>query len=135
MAPRGTRSETAGGSRAAAGRSAAGGGTGPIPAVVPHAFAPKPTLRVVERRNPGGRPSREILLALYDGGPEITITHPLTCAIAHAIWEHRGGGSATNWADAEAALASLIAALPVDAEEPETSGLIETKPAARAEAR
>ena len=42
----------------------------------------------------------------------IDITGPLVGAIAHCLWQARGGDSMTNWADAERALDQLLGAAP-----------------------
>ena len=63
--------------------------------------------RVESRKGPEkGTRSRAVVSG---NGVQVDVTGSLTGAIAHALWEARGGDSMTNWADAEAALDQLLA--------------------------
>lgn len=35
------------------------------------------------------------------GNDSVDVTHPLTAAVAHAMWQLRGGEDIANWVDAE----------------------------------
>jgi hypothetical protein len=48
-------------------------------------------------------------------GREIDVTKPLVSAVAHAIWQARGGADGTNWADAEGVVRQLLGAQAVAA--------------------
>ncbi len=76
---------------------------------------PPPTVRVPAircERGPGGK-ARVWVSA---GGPEsVEVTGALTGAIAHALWQLRGGADIGNWVDAERLFPSLLAPPPAPA--------------------
>ncbi len=61
----------------------------------------------VERRS-AGEPGSRARVLLGDSGTELDITGALIGAIAHSLWQARGGDSMTNWADAETVLDQLL---------------------------
>ena len=59
-------------------------------------------------RGDGGSPgTRHRVLVGETGGPQVDVTGVVVAAIAHALWQARGGDAMTNWADAERAIDSL----------------------------
>jgi hypothetical protein len=44
-----------------------------------------------------------------EGAAAVDVTGPITRAIAHALWQARGGEAAENWADAEGVVEQLLA--------------------------
>jgi len=103
-----------------------GGLLPPIGAGVARAFAPKSTVSLDPR---AGTHGVRLVLRTRPEGPEIELNRALTCSIAHALWEARGGGPETNWVDAETALGQLLALLG------RPSAEAEAKPAAANAAR
>lgn len=86
------------------------GGPLPIGAPVPAAFGTSQRIEI-ER---GGdstdarRPATRVVLTSGSGRARRDITKNLICALAHALWETRGGSDAQNWNDAEALLDDLL---------------------------
>jgi hypothetical protein len=95
---------------------------------VVRAFAPRSGVALDVRPSPAGA---RAVLRLRADGPEIELNRALTACVAHALWEQRGGGSETNWADAEAAIAQLLSRVLDAASTP----AVEVKPGSGAPAR
>jgi hypothetical protein len=78
------------------------------------------------------------------GTEQIDVTQPITAAIAHALWQARGGDEMTNWADAEGVVDQLFganspgapaqrpAAAPAPAT-PRTPGVLDAPPSRRSQ--
>ena len=66
--------------------------------------------RVVSRRVEDGSavPFSVLVSCSAVAGPQIDITSNLIAAVAHSLWEARGGDSLANWADAESIIAGLL---------------------------
>lgn len=82
------------------------------------------SVRATVESRVGQRPQARIILGDEGTPGVIDVTAGVTAAIAHALWQARGGDDITNWADAEAVIDQLFPPpLPVTGE---------VKPAARA---
>ena len=66
--------------------------------------------RVVSRRAADGSavPFNVLISCSAPTGGQIDITSNLVAAVAHALWEARGGDPIANWVDAESVVAGLI---------------------------
>ncbi len=68
----------------------------------------------VEPRLEGG--PRVVLTEGSGVGSQVDLTSGLVAAIAHALWQARGGDDLTNWAEAEAVLGQLVGGGPAQSE-------------------
>lgn len=86
------------------------GGPPPIGAPVHAAFGTAQRIEI-ERGGDGRGTVRAVTRVVLTSGPgraRRDITKNLICALAHALWETRGGSDAQNWSDAEAMLDDLL---------------------------
>lgn len=65
----------------------------------------------VERTGVDGRGPRIRAIITGPLPAPVDVTHCLTAAVAHCLWQARGGDDAANWADAEATVEQLLAGI------------------------
>ena len=67
--------------------------------------------RSASETGPGPR-FRVVVSESYAGAEQIDVTGAVVAAIAHSLWQARGGDPTANWVDAERAVESLAATAP-----------------------
>jgi len=70
----------------------------------------------VETRSEGTPRARVLLTDATGMAEHVDVTGALVAAIAHSLWQARGGEAIANWADAESALDQLVGARPAPAQ-------------------
>jgi hypothetical protein len=78
---------------------------------------PGVTAKVVSRTSGDGK-GLPFTVKVSPGGAssgEVDVTRPVVAAVAHALWQARGGADMTNWADAETVVRQLLGAQAIPA--------------------
>jgi hypothetical protein len=70
-----------------------------------------PEVRVAARESEATGPAARIYLRTESRG-EVDLTPCLTAAIAHCLWEARGGADVDNWVEAERVLCAIAGVKP-----------------------